>query len=68
MGPLENKTSIYKYVTATVHRSGKVYWRVRMIGVSNHSFPTERKAAIAADILLIKKGKEPINILVKKIS
>jgi len=66
MGPLENKTSIYKYVTATVHpRSGKVYWRVRMIGVSNQSFPTERKAAIAADILLIKKGKEPVNILVK---
>jgi len=65
MGPLENKTSKYKYVSGTTSKYGKTYWRVRMIGVSNQSFPTERKAAIAADILLIKKGKEPVNILVK---
>jgi hypothetical protein len=27
---------------------------------------TEREEAIAADKLLIKKGKEPVNILVRK--
>ena len=54
--------SKYRYVEI-VYLSGKIYYRVSMKGVSKDSFDTEREAAIAADKLLIKKGKEPVNIL-----
>lgn len=57
--------SKYRYVEI-VDVSRKIYYRVSMKGVSKDSFPTEREAAIAADKLLIKKGKEPVNILVHK--
>lgn len=57
--------SKYRYVDI-VDVSGKIYYRVSMKGVSKDSFPTEREAAIAADKLLIKRGKEPVNILVRK--
>jgi len=57
--------SKYRYVEI-VEVSGKIYYRVSMSGVSKDSFNTEREAAIAADKLLIKKGKEPVNILVRK--
>jgi hypothetical protein len=57
--------SKYRYVEI-VDNNGKLYYRVSMKGVSKDSFPTEREAAIAADKLLISKGKEPVNILVRK--
>ena len=57
--------SKYRYVEI-VDVSGKIYYRVIMKGVSKDSFPTEREAAIAADKILISKGKEPVNILVRK--
>lgn len=57
--------SKYKYVEI-VDVSSKIYYRVAMMGISKDSFATEREAAIAADKLLIKKGREPVNILVRK--
>jgi len=57
--------SKYKYVEIVVV-CDKIYYRVSMSGVSKDSFLTEREAAIAADKLLISKGKEPVNILVRK--
>ena len=46
--------------------SDRTYYRVEMTGVSRDSFKTERAAAIAVDKILISKGKEPVNILVRK--
>jgi hypothetical protein len=57
--------SKYRYVEI-VDVSGNIYYRVAMKGVSKDSFPTERETAIAVDKLLIKIGKEPVNILVRK--
>lgn len=57
--------SKYRYVEI-VDVSDKIYYRVSMKGISKDSFNTEREAAIAADKLLIKNGKEPVNILVRK--
>ena len=57
--------SKYRYV-GIVDVSGRIYYRVAMTGVSKDSFATEREAAIAADKLLIKRGKKPVNILVHK--
>jgi len=57
--------SKYRYVEI-VDVCDKIYYRINMAGVSKHSFSTEREAAIAADKLLISKGKQPVNILVRK--
>jgi hypothetical protein len=62
---IKSTKSKYRYVEI-VDVSGRIYYRVSMKGVSKDSFATEREAAIAADKLLIKKGKEPVNILVRK--
>lgn len=62
---IKNVKSKYRYVRI-VDVSGKLYYSVQMTGVSKDSFPSEREAAIAADKLLISKGKEPVNILVRK--
>jgi len=57
--------SNYKYVEI-VEVSDKIYYRVNMSGVSKDSFKSEREAAIAADKILISRGKQPVNILVRK--
>jgi len=42
-----------------------VKWCVNIKGVGRNGFDTEREAAIAVDKYLIKKGKNPVNILTK---
>jgi hypothetical protein len=58
------KTSQYKYVT--IECSGEQeYFVLNMKGVSRKRYKTEKQAAIAADMQLIKQGKPPVNILKK---
>ncbi len=57
--------SKYKYVQ-NLKKDGNDVWCINMEGVSKAKFDTERQAAIAIDKLLISKGKEPVNILVRK--
>jgi len=57
--------SKYKYVQ-NLKKDGKDVWCINMKGISKAKFDTERQAAIAVDKLLIGKGKEPVNILVRK--
>ena len=62
-----HKNSKYRYVQGLVDRkTGKITWVVHMKGIGRNGFNTEREAAIAADKILISKGKEPVNILVRK--
>ena len=62
-----HKNSKYRYVQGLVDRkTGRVRWVVHMHGIGRNGFDTEREAAIAADKILIAKGKEPVNILVRK--
>jgi len=58
--------SKYKYVQ-NLKRNGKDYWTLNIPGVSKIKYETERAAAIAVDKYLLSKGKEPLNILVRKI-
>jgi hypothetical protein len=37
-----------------------------MPGISSKRYSTEREAALAADMQLLKQGKEPVNILKRK--
>jgi hypothetical protein len=57
--------SKYKYVQ-NLKVDGKDVWCINMLGISKAKFDTERNAAIAVDKLLISKGREPVNILVRK--
>ncbi len=62
-----HKNSKYRYVQGLVDRkSERVRWVVNMRGIGRNGFDTEREAAKAADKILIAKGKEPVNILVRK--
>jgi hypothetical protein len=57
----------YKYVYSYELPNGEI---VHQSYISKYKWSayhdSEKKAAIAVDMFLIKKGKEPINILVKK--
>ena len=55
----------YKYVE-TIEVRGKEYFRVAMKGIGKNSLPTLRDAAIAVDKILISRGQEPVNILIRK--
>lgn len=57
--------SEYKYV-ANMKQNGKDGWCVNMAGISKSTFNTERQAAIAVDKIMIRNGKDPVNILVRK--
>lgn len=56
--------SKYKYVSQIELSTGK-WWRGVIYG-NGKSFRAEREAAIYIDKRLIEKGKEPVNILVRK--
>ena len=56
--------SKYKYVSQIELSTGE-WWRGAIYG-NGKSFRTEREAAIYIDKRLIEKGKEPVNILVRK--
>lgn len=57
--------SKYKYVKY-IESNDVGYWSINLKNVTKKSYPTERDAAIAVDKYLISKGKNPVNILVKK--
>lgn len=59
------KKTKYKYVQAQF-RNGKWVFVITFPGVTHKHYTILKKAAIAVDVLLIKKGKKPINILSKK--
>lgn len=57
--------SKYKYVRLWVSPKGEKIWVAMICGVTRQ-FNTEREAAIYIDKALIRMGKEPINIMVRK--
>lgn len=59
------KSEKYKYVTLYEAKDKSPRWRAQIFG-SGKIFDTEREAAICIDKKLIDKGKEPVNILIKK--
>lgn len=61
----DTKSEKYKFVVKT-EVNEKTYWRVNMRGVSKIGYETEREAAMVVDKYLIRKGKEPVNILKRK--
>lgn len=60
-----SKSEKYKYVSLYEDKYKKERWQANLYGNSRY-FDTEREAAICIDKKLIDKGKQPINILVKK--
>jgi len=62
---IKSEKSKYQFVRKLIVND-KVYWSLTFRDVSKKGYKTEREAAIAADKILIKKGKEPVNILVRK--
>lgn len=55
----------YKYVSE-VYQHGKVRFRAQMGTGVGKLYDDIREAAISVDKYLINKGKQPVNILVKK--
>jgi len=59
--------SKYKHVYKYNDGYGDRWARGKMCGLGvKSSYMTEREAAIAADLILIENGKEPVNILKRK--
>ena len=55
----------YSYVCKYEDRSGNILWQGKRF--NNGKFvKTEREAALNVDKQLLSKGKEPVNILVRK--
>lgn len=61
-GKSDTYSNVYKYESK---RDG-VKWRAKQGGSTSDWFETEKEAAIAADKMLIKAGKEPVNVLKRK--
>jgi len=59
------KSSKYKYVTKFEGYSGCIRWGAR-VNAATKFHKTEKEAAKWVDLKLIEKGKEPVNILVRK--
>ena len=55
----------YKYVTKIMDAHGNYRFQANCKGRTK-VLKTEREAAIIVDIILIRQGKEPVNILVRK--
>jgi len=58
----EKGKSKYKYVLKFRDTQMTIRWSCNLPKYK-HTFDTEREAAIAVDKELIKRGKEPVNIL-----
>lgn len=59
----------YQHVEFIVTLDGKTAWACTLDedkGVLPTLFTSERKAAVFVDILLIRRGKNPVNILKRK--
>ena len=59
------KSSVFKYVFKKEGERGFINY-VAIIGGHTKSFDEERQAALWVDKYLINKGKESVNILVRK--
>jgi len=60
---IENSKT-YKYVQK--YKEGdKIKWLGKVLRIGK-TFETEREAALYVDKVLLNKGKEPVNILVRK--
>ena len=46
--------------------SENILWSARICGTAKRGYKTEREAAKAVDLILIKNGREHVNILVRK--
>lgn len=57
--------SKYKYVIKEL-KNDKIRWKMSIVGYSQKRYKTEREAGLAVDKIMIGKGKEPVNILVRK--
>ena len=56
----------YKYVSKVAH-NGKIKYRgTNVKGMNTRNYNTEREAAIAVDKILLNKGYDAVNILVRK--
>lgn len=59
------KSESYKYVSMVEGERGRILWRCEY--KCTITYDTEREAAIAVDKKLISEGKDPINILKRKL-
>lgn len=55
----------YKYVRKVMDEHASYFYKTNCFGASL-LFNTEREAAKKVDLIFISKGKEPVNILVRK--
>lgn len=57
----------YKYVSLVKNYLGTERWQVRipMFGI-NKNFVNQKDAAKFVDLKMIERGKEPVNILIRK--
>lgn len=58
-------SKLYKYVRFVMDARGTYHYQAKCSG-GTKLCATEREAAIAVDIILINKGKNPVNILIHK--
>ena len=57
----------YTYPVSFMSNNGSVLWCAKVTQYKHVSYhKTEHAAALAADICLIKHGKKPVNVLIKK--
>lgn len=56
----------YKYVSYQMDKKGNYWWMGRVLG-SGNAYALEKDAALFVDKRLISKGKEPINVLKRKV-
>lgn len=68
MGFLKGFKSKYKYVVYLKQTYGSAFsgFTINIPGVTKKIYKTEREAAIAVDKYFLSKGKEPVNIFVRK--
>lgn len=65
VGAEKYESSKYKYVVKEIN-GDSVEWKINVRGFAQKRYNLERDAAISVDKAMIAKGKEPVNILVRK--
>ena len=60
------ESSKYKNVHKIIQKDGSIRWSAKLSRTEKY-FDTEREAAICIDMSRINKGKEPYNILKRKV-
>lgn len=64
MEPVESLRK-YKYTTQT-GMGKRRHWTTSLPGMSRKTYKSEKDAAVAVDMFLIKNSLEPINVLKRK--